>query len=200
MLRSLAALGCTALALVASASAASQRDALIRTGVGIGKVKLGMSLKQVRAAWGRPQAVIAETNERGARTLELQYEYAAYVVTLVGQPRQERVVSIGTTLAKERTSQGLGVGSFERRLQRTFRAQLRCERLDVVYMPRSSIPMLGSNKRDCTLGAAGAPQTVFTSRIRLQYAWDQHRPEDWSRLARVTEVVIRAPAPPERPG
>ena len=37
------------------------------------------------------------------------------------------------------------------------------------------------------------PQTDFTSRIRLQTAWDQHRPEDWSRLARVTEVVIRAP-------
>src|SRR5215218_7631083 len=114
-----------------SASAASQRDALIRPGIGIGKVKLGMSLKQVRGAWGRPQAVVTTTNERGARTLELQYDYAAYVVTLVGAPGGERVTAVGTTLAKERTSQGLGVGSLERRLQRAFRGDLRCERLDV---------------------------------------------------------------------
>jgi hypothetical protein len=199
MVRPLLALGCTALALVASAGAAPQRDALIRPGVGIGKVRLGMSLKQVRTAWGPPQAVIT-SQERGARKLELQYDYAAYVVSLVGVPRRERVVSVGTTLAKERLSQGLGVGSLERRLQRAFGGRLRCERLDVVYMPRSSIPVLASNRRDCTLGAPGQAQTVFTSRIRLQTAWDQHRPEDWSRLARVTEVLIRAPAAPERPG
>jgi hypothetical protein len=195
----LAVLGCTALALVASAGAAPQRDALIRPGVGIGKVRLGMSLAQVRAAWGRPQAVIP-SQERGARQLELQYDYAAYVVTLVGVPGRERVTSVGTTLAKERTSQGVGVGSLERRLQRAFGGELRCDRLDVVYMPRSSVPVLGSNRRDCTLGAASRPQTMFTSRIRLQYAWDLHQPEDWSKLARVTEVVIRAPAPAERPG
>jgi hypothetical protein len=99
MVRPLLALGCTALALVSSAGAAPQRDALIRPGVGIGEVRLGMSLKQVRAAWGRPQAVIT-SQEREARKLELQYDYAAYVVTLFGVPRLERVGSVGTTLAK----------------------------------------------------------------------------------------------------
>jgi len=199
MVRWLAALGFVALALTASAGATTQRDALIRPGIGIGKVKLGMSLAQVRTAWGAPQARIV-SQERGARKLELQYDYAAYVVTLRGDPRHERVVAIGTTLAKERTSQGVGVGSLERRLQGTFRSRLRCDRLDVVYMPRSSIPMLGSNERRCTLGTASAPHTVFTSRIRLDYAWDQHPPDDWSRLARVTEVVIEAPVLPERRG
>jgi hypothetical protein len=147
MLRSLAALGCTAVALVASAGAAPHRDVLIKPGVGIGKVRLGMSLAQVRAVWGRSQAVIA-SQERGARKLELQYDYAAYVVTLRGQPRQERVVAVGTRLAKERTRQGLGVGSLERRLQRAFRGELRCDQLDIVYMPRSSIPMVGTNGRN----------------------------------------------------
>jgi hypothetical protein len=199
MLRSLAALGCIALALVASADAAPQRDVLIRPGSGIGKVRLGMSLAQVRAAWGRPQATIV-SQERGARRLELQYDYAAYVVTLLGEPRREHVVGIGTTLAKERTAQGLGVGSLERRLQGAFRSRLHCDRLDVVYAPRSSIPILGSNARDCTLGASSGPHTVFTSKIRLRYAWDQHPPEDWSKEARVTEIVIRAPEPPERRG
>ena len=152
-----------------------------------------MSLAQVRTAWGRPQATIV-SQERGARKVELQYEYAAYVVTLRGEPRREHVVAIGTTLAKERTTQGLGVGSLERRLQSAFRGRLRCDQLDVVYMPRSTIPVVfGSTERECTLGTVSAPHTTFTSRIRLQYAWDMHPPEDWSRLARVTEVLIAAP-------
>jgi hypothetical protein len=60
--------------------------------------------------------------------------------------------------------------------------------------------MVGTNGRNCTLGPLNGPHTVFTSRIRLQTAWDQHRPEDWSKQARVTEVVVEAPAPPERRG
>jgi hypothetical protein len=193
MVRTVASLGCIALALVASASASTQRDALIRPGVGIGKVRLGMTPAQVRAAWGRPQAVTITTHPRGGRTIELQYDFAAYVVTIEGRPSRERVVAVGTSLAKERLSQGVGVGSPERRLQRIFRGDLRCDRLTVVFPPFSTIPMLGKNERQCILGAKGAPHTVFTTRIRLQTPWDQHRPEDWSNLARVTEVVVRAP-------
>jgi hypothetical protein len=102
-----------ALALAASASGSTQRDALIRPGVGIGKVRLGMTLAQVRAAWGRPQAVTVRTQKRGGRVVELQYDFAAYVATLSGIPRHERVVAVGTTLAKERLPQGVGVGSPE---------------------------------------------------------------------------------------
>jgi len=193
MVRTIAAVGFVGLALVAAAGASTQRDALIRPGVGIGKVRLGMTLPQVRAAWGRPQAQTITTQKRRGRTIELQYDFAAYIVTLTGLPRHERVVAVGTTLAKERLRQGVGVGSPERRLQRIFRGELRCDRLAVVFMPRSSIPMLSQNERRCTLGAKDRPQTVFTSRIRLQTAWDQHRPEDWPKLARVTEVVVRAP-------
>ena len=193
MVRTIAAVGFIGLALVASAGASTQRDALIRPGVGIGKVRLGMTLAQVRAAWGRPQAQTITTQKRGGRAIELQYDFAAYIVTLTGLPRHERVVAVGTTLAKERLRQGVGVGSPERRLQRIFRGELRCDRLAVVFMPRSSIPMLSQNERRGTLGAKDRPQTVFTSRIRLQTAWDQHRPEDWPKLARVTEVVVRAP-------
>jgi hypothetical protein len=189
MMRSLAALGCTALALVASASAAPQRDALIRPGIGIGKVRLGMSLAQVRAAWGKPQAVTAGRRGRGARRLELQYDFAAYVVTLHGSPGRERVVSVSTTLAKERTIQRLGVGSAERRLQRVLRGQLRCDQLDTVIQRRSTIPVLRTNRRECTLGERGRPQTAFVSRMRVP----SFLPEDWSKSAYVFEVVVRAP-------
>jgi hypothetical protein len=189
MVRTVASVGCAALALVASASASTQRDALIRPGVGIGKVRLGMTLAQVRAAWGRPQAQTVETLPRGGRRIELQYDFAAYTVTLTGRPSHETVATIATTLSKEKTRQGLGVGTPERRLQRLLRGELRCDRLDVVTQPRSPYPLLSSNRRECTLGAPGSPQTVFVSRMRRH----SFLPEDWSASAYVFEVVIRAP-------
>ena len=189
MVRTVASLGCAALALVASASASPQRDALIRPGVGIGKVRLGMTLAQVRAAWGRPQAQTIEILPRGGREIELQYDFAAYTVVLTGRPGRETVDSIATTLTKERTRQGLGVGTPERRLQRLLRGELRCDRLDVVTQPRSPYPLLFRNRRECTLGARDGPQTVFVSRMRRQ----SFLPEHWSASAYVFEVVVRAP-------
>jgi hypothetical protein len=187
MVRSAVVLGCFALLLVASASAAPQRDALIRPGVGIGKVELGMSLKQVRAAWGKPQAITIR-REGQARLTELQYDFAAYFVTLIGSPGRERVIRVGTTLAKERMANGLGVGSRETRLQRELRSRLQCDRLDVFQQPRNPYPLIQTNRRECRLGERGSPQTVFVSKMRVP----SFLPEDWPKTAYVFEVVIRA--------
>jgi hypothetical protein len=46
---------------------------------------------------------------------ELQYDFAGYGVTLTGPHGRERVVSVGTTLTRERTRQGIGVGPPSRR-------------------------------------------------------------------------------------
>lgn len=179
-----------ALSLAASASGSTQRDALIRPGVGIGKVRLGMTLAQVRAAWGRPQAVTVRTQKRGGRVVELQYDFAAYVATLSGLARHERVVAVGTTLAKERLAQGVGVGSPERRLQRVFRGELHCE---LVPISPGSTVIFASARRRCTLGDRHGRHTVFTSGLHLRYPWDARPVADWARLARVMEVVVRAP-------
>jgi hypothetical protein len=189
VVRTVASLGCAALVLVASASASTQRDALIRPGVGIGKVRLGMTLAQVRAAWGRPQSQTSQPQTRGGRTIELQYDFGAYVVKLSGFARSERVVSVATTLAKEKTAHGLGPGALERRVQRAYRGELRCERLDVWNPPRSAYPLLASNRRECVLGDRYGPQTVFVSRMRR----NSFLPEHWLASAYVFEVVIRAP-------
>lgn len=188
MVRLVVAIGWLTLLLAASAGAAPQRDLLIRPGVGIGKVKLGMSLKQVRAAWGKPQAVTVQREGR-ARLTELQYDFAAYFVTLIGSPGRERVIRVGTTLAKERMANGLGVGSFERRLQRALGGRLHCDRLDTFNQPRNPYPLIQTNRRECSLGERGSPQTVFVSKMRVP----SFLPEDWSRTAYVFEVVIRAP-------
>jgi hypothetical protein len=187
MVRLAVVLVCLALLLVASAAAAPQRDMVIRPGVGIGKVRLGMSQKQVRAAWGKPQAV-STRRERRARLTELQYDFAAYFVTLIGPRGSERVIRVGTTLAKERMANGLGVGSPELRLQRALGGGLRCDRLDVFHQPRNPYPLIQTNRRECRLGERGEPQTVFVSKMRVP----SFLPEDWSKTAHVFEVVIRA--------
>jgi hypothetical protein len=202
VVRSLSVLGCVALTLAASASASTQRDALIRPGVGIGKVKLGMTLAQVRAAWGRPQAQTIEILPRGGRTIELQYDFAAYTVTLIGRSHRERVVAVGTTLAKERLRQDVGVGSLERRVRRVFRGELRCGPLPVSVDARG-VPLQVihvSARRRCTLGDRGGRHTVFTSWIHLRYPWDSRPVAEWAKLARVMEVLVRGPGAPPLPG
>lgn len=188
MVRLLAAGGCLALALAVSAAAAPSHDLVIRPGVGIGKVRLGMRLEQVRSAWGEPQAVTSRRSGRGARTIELQYDFAAYVVTLNGPRGRERVVSIGTTIAGERTRDGVGVGTPEARLRRAFGDELRCKPLARMFMPGYSVPVLAANRRECTLGDPDDPHTVFASRMRPF----TFLAEDWSKKARVYEVVVRA--------
>jgi hypothetical protein len=197
MNRSLVVLGFVALVLATSTGASTQRDALIRPGVGIGKVRLGMTLAQVRAAWGRPYAVQITPHQRGARTIELQYDFAAYVVTLVGLPRRERVVAVATTLAKERLRQDVGVGSLELRLLRVFRGELHCDRLPVSPETRS---IYAGARRRCTLGDREGRHTVFTSWLHPRYPWDNRPVEDWARQARVMEVQVRGPGAPGLPG
>jgi hypothetical protein len=188
-----AAFAFIALLLATSASGSTQRDELIRPGVGIGKVRLGMTLAQVRAAWGAPQAVAIRTRKRGERIVELQYEFAAYVATLSGLRGHERVIAVGTTLARERLPQGVGVGSPERRLQRVFRGELHCEILPVE--PGTAV-FFASARRRCTLGDRHGRHTVFTSGLHLRYPWDARPVADWARLARVKEVVVRASGTP----
>jgi hypothetical protein len=202
MARSLAALAFVALALTTSAGASTQRDALIRPGVGIGKIRLGMTLAQVRAAWGRPQAQTIETLARVGRTIELQYDFAAYTVTLTGRPRGERVVAVGTMLAKERLRQGVGVGSLERRVRRVLRGELRCGPLPVSVDARGvPLQLIGAgSRRRCTLGDRGGRHTVFTSGIQLRYPWDARPVTEWVKLARVMEILVRGPGAPPLPG
>jgi hypothetical protein len=182
-LRLVAAMVFLALTLASSAPAAPSHDLLIRPAVGIANVRLGMSLAQVRGAWGAPRAVT-----RTRRRIELQYEFAAYVVILSGSRGRERVVSVATTLAKERMAQGFGVGTPESRVRRAFRGELRCDALELMYMPGYAYPVLAANRRECTLGNPRGPHTTFVTKMRPFTFLAQ----DWSRKARVYEVVVRA--------
>ncbi len=95
----LAAAGLGALALAAAASPA------IVIGRGIAGVVLGMSQASVRAKLGLPVRVVHAKNEFGPYT---EFRYRGYVVDF---QNNDKVTSIVTTLAREQTPAGIGVGS-----------------------------------------------------------------------------------------
>jgi hypothetical protein len=98
-LGALLAAGLAALALAGTVSPA------IVIGRGIGGVALGMGQSAVRAKLGRPVRVVHAKNEFGSYT---EFRYHGYLVDFQSNAA---VTSVATTLARERTPAGVGVGS-----------------------------------------------------------------------------------------
>jgi hypothetical protein len=115
-----------AVAAAPTASAPSS-TAVIRLGVGIGKVRLGMSYSEVRRALGRPQ-LVNRLQDRGFgnRYVEYLWNYGDWRVGLLGPRGRERVVRVATAVRGERTPQRVGVGSTPRQLARAYRRRAEC--------------------------------------------------------------------------
>lgn len=176
------------LVAVGTAGASSQ---LIRHGVGIGKVRLGMTEAEVRAALGPPTATVRSRTGFGGARLELQFDEAAYTVVLRKRGSGFRAVSVSTIVSQERTREGLGVGSLETRVRRAYGARLRCEALRTRPIDDRGGPrMLVPPERNCVLATAGATQTVFRSVVKGRFPWVRLTPDDWPR-ARVYLVTVR---------
>ncbi len=127
--RVLAALAIGAAVAVAPAAAAPQRDALIRPGVGIGKVRLGMTVTQVKRLLGRHDLGTARARGFGNRYLELTWWSGLadhFTVRLYGRKGGERVVLISTDKRSERTPAGIRPGVPMTRVKRAFPA-IRCQ-------------------------------------------------------------------------
>jgi hypothetical protein len=131
---------------VASAGATPSRDALIRPGVGIGMVRVGMTFAQVRQALGRPQLVLK------LRRFPFGSRYAEYawgggtdwIVAVLGSGDRARVVMVATGLRRERTRSRVGVGSTDLAIRRTLGG--RCD------AKASYAPYVYKDKITCFLG------------------------------------------------
>ena len=174
---------------VAPASAAPGRDALLRPGVGAGKLRLGMTFAQVRAVLGTPAR--ARFRQRyGFRGEYVQYVWgrdADWEVGVVGErPTTARVVLI-RTWRPERTRVGVGVGSTHVALQRRLGA--RCYRQLVgpaIYAPHRDFVV-------CYLGTEGKqPITYFGLRTECTLPRDRYSAECPSdkRRYRASDVTI----------
>jgi hypothetical protein len=195
-MRRIALLLALAAAAVAAlpAGATTERDRLIRPGVGIAKVRLGMTQAQLRAVMGRPLAVLPQQAQFGRAAVEWQYGYGAYTVRLEGRRNALRVVRVATTVLKERTREGFGVGTLESRLERVFGGRLRCERLETGTIGGSAhtIFVLSKN-RDCVLTHSNGTRTVFVTWVKPVETYDGlATPERWEKEAQVLAIEVRA--------
>jgi hypothetical protein len=93
------------------ASGASAFELTIHPGVGIGKVKLGMTKAQVERVLGRDRI----SSERDGAYTEFAWNYETFTVGFV----RGRAVQIATSLANQRTKKGVGVGATWLQLMRT---------------------------------------------------------------------------------
>jgi hypothetical protein len=169
-----------ALAAASPAGAGPETDLLVRHGQGIGKLRLGMTLIQVKRLLGPPRAEnTRERRTRGYTYVELDWEYARWTVGFLRAPRGPyRAVLIGTVLRSQRTPEGLGVGSRERDLGRRLDG-LRCWRVRPVRDP------YGPHSSECVYGERAGRNTAF---ILNGFAGLGHP------RAAVVQVEVRAPA------
>lgn len=178
-------------ALVAVGAAAGSPER-IQPAIGVGKVRLGMTAADVRAALGKPDVVFSRQGSFGRRASEWQYDVSAYVITFTGPAARLRVSAVATTDRRQRTPEGIGAGSLETAVQRTYGARLRCAKLHIgaATAIHSSAVVVLENRRSCTLAGRGA-ETVFVSSVPLSRYDGYVPPSRWPREARVYEVVVR---------
>jgi len=149
----LVAIATTFVLMVGSTSAAPSRDTLIRPGVGIGKVNLGMTYGAVRNALGRPSTVL-EKRRFGFGSYFVLYAWGLapkWTVGVLGRGDRARVVSVASTLRREKTPSGVGVGSTDRAVQRALGARCFAD-----WGHTEAV-----TGRYCFVGKRGKPRTFF---------------------------------------
>jgi hypothetical protein len=97
---------------LALAAGAFGTESTIYPGVGIGKVKLGMTLAQVKHSLGHDYLV----NSRDNGYLELGWNFASWTVGF----KKSHVVLVSTTLRAQRTPAGAGPGALWLRVVRAY--------------------------------------------------------------------------------
>jgi len=108
-----------------TATAAPTRDALVRPGVGIGKLRLGMTLRETLRALGRP--VVFEYARvfprESLRYIRYRTKDRLWRIAVFGVRGRERLALIGTQARRERTPEGVGVGTLVETLPAALRGQ-----------------------------------------------------------------------------
>jgi hypothetical protein len=90
---------------------ASAVESTIYPGVGIGKVRLGMTLPEVERVLGKNHIVNSEAIIGGARFRELAWNFGSWSVGFLRRGWYWHVVQVETTLTAQRTKLGIGVSS-----------------------------------------------------------------------------------------
>ena len=114
----------------APSSAAPRGNALVDPGRAIGQVRIGMTLEQVTEVLGKPNVVNRRVrNGFGAEYVEYDWGRGKWTVGFAGRGERKRVALISTQTRRQRTPEGIGVGSTKEELKRAYRDEgLTCPR------------------------------------------------------------------------
>jgi hypothetical protein len=104
------------IAFLFAAASASALEETIYPGVGIGKVKLGLTKAQVKQRLGAHYILNDTETVAGKRYVEYGWDYSRWVVTFGQEGRNLRVVQVATDLHDQRTANGVGFGTLWRPL------------------------------------------------------------------------------------
>lgn len=184
-------LGLAALLALLLVPAAGGSEALIRPGKSIAGVSLGTTEAEVRARLGRPTYVVRRRAGFGRVELELQFREADYTVRLAGRPRALRTVAVSTIVRRERTRDGLGVGTYERTLLQRLGGSIRCEALRTRREGPYVVVSWEQTSRRCVVRASGGGETVWVTSPQRHHHNKVLRESEWLALAHVIEVEVR---------
>jgi hypothetical protein len=101
-----------AVAAATFVSGASATESTIYPGVGIGKVKLGLTLTQVKHVLGSDAIVNDRETINGSEYLELGWNFSAWAVGFARHGSTYHAVHVTTALHAQRTTTGVGPGTF----------------------------------------------------------------------------------------
>lgn len=175
-------------------STAIAGDIVIRPGVGIGKLRLGMAEKDARRAYAGAY-VERESLTFNRERVRISYGLSGFSAVLEGRRGSARVVEVETFAAGERTASGIGVGSTERRLMQAYGRRLACSKL--IPNRDGFIPEV----RSCTL-RDDEVETIFLTRIIATRVGIAQFLTEWNAdKARIYRVILRScvrPVPPSQ--
>ncbi|MFL5936535.1 MAG: hypothetical protein ACJ744_13335 [Gaiellaceae bacterium] len=163
-----------ALALVPAASAV---ESTIYPGVGIGKVKLGMTRTQVQRVLGGDAIVNDRDTVDGHAFLELGWNFASWSVGFLLQNGRYRAVRVGTTERAQHTLGHVGPGTHWSQVVKAY-PHGRCTFL--------FNPIAGPEGPEYLVPHKGGTQTLFAFRF-----WPRQN-DPTSPTYEVMEVVVRS--------
>jgi hypothetical protein len=164
-----------AFATLVEASAAT--ESTIVPGVGIGKVKVGLTLAQVQKALGGKYEYVNERSRvAGRQYLEAGWDFGGWTIGFLRRGGTYRVAEVGHTLRGQRTAKRIGVGSSLQQVARTY-------------------PYAVCGYYALLIVSPNGVQTVF--KLDRKHPHPTNKPAPLDVEYRVSEVVVRQPFRPQ---
>src|SRR5215208_3468204 len=118
--RSLLTFSAAAVGALLVAGTGSAIESTIYPGVGIGKIKLGMTATQVKKALGVDYLKNKSETVAGKRYVEYGWNFSHWTVTFGQEGKTLRAVQVATDVHDQRTTKGIGYGSTWHKLVHTY--------------------------------------------------------------------------------